>query len=48
MTFSMGEKTNTIKKINNTTHSCPAELLGKKWLGRKAAFGKAAIIFLIS
>lgn len=40
-----GEKTNIIKKINSTPHSCSAELLEKKWLGRKAAFGKAVIIF---
>lgn len=53
MTYSTGEKTNIIKKINSTTHSCSAELLGQKkkkkknWLGRKAAFGKAVIIFLV-
>ena len=47
MTYSMGEKTNIIKKINSTMHSCPANMSGeKKWLGRKAAFGKAVITFL--
>ena len=30
MTYSTGEKTNIIKKINSTTHSCSAELLGQK------------------
>lgn len=48
MTFSMGEKTNIIKKINNTTHSCLAELFGNKAVGQTATFGKAGIIFLIS
>lgn len=39
-----GERVNIIKKINSTTHSCSAELLGKKnRLGRKAASGKAAV-----
>lgn len=52
MTYSTGEKTNVIKKINGTTHSCSAELFRQKkkkknWLGRKAALGKAVIIFLV-
>lgn len=40
MTYSTGEKTNVIKKINSTTHSCSAELFGQKkknigWAGRQ-------------
>lgn len=41
MTYSTGEKTNIIKKINSTTHSCSAELLGqkkKKLAGQEGSF----------
>lgn len=42
MTYSTGEKTNIIKKINSTTHSCSAELLGqkkkKKLAGQECSF----------
>lgn len=43
MTYSMGEKTNIIKKINSTMHSCSAELVGqtnkqKKVVGQEGSF----------
>ena len=40
MTYSMGEKTNVIKKINSTTHSCSAELLGQKKKKKKKPVGQ--------